>query len=233
MARRRGLHADTPDPTTDPGPDVGLEGVELLSDVADPTRPTGFGNRGTGRLSTVLAGALVLVLGVGLLAVGPAAPEPEPGRVAPLQFRFGDPFELDWIDLPLVAGGATSRQRPQPMVDRAGQCLGFARSDWPAGERHPSVAHCLDGAGLERLAEPDAVGVHRIAAGLDTWIFLFFDGPVAELEIAIATGAGSIEGPAPVHQTDSIAAVLVPTSASEVTIGWRRADGARYRAVLS
>lgn len=185
-------------------------------------------------MPTVLAATLALALGVGLLAVGPATPGPEPGRAAPLEFRFGDPFELDWIELPKVAGSTASHRRPEPMVGSEGRCLGFARSDWPAGQRHPSVAHCLEGSSLDRFARADVVGVHRIVAGPDTWFFLFFDGPIAELDIAITAGPGgsAFDGPPPVHRTDSIAAVLVPTSAAEVTVGWRRVDGGRYRAAI-
>ncbi len=179
---------------------------------------------------------MALGLGSILLVSGPVLPEPEPepGRVASLEFRFGDPFALDWIELPQVAGGA-ARERPQPMIGRDGRCLGFTRSDWPADDRHPSVAHCLDGDEAARFAAADAVGVHRIMAGLETWFFLFFDGPVTELEIAVDLRAGgdAIDGPPPIHQGDRIAAILVPTSATEVTVGWRRADGGRYRTAIS
>lgn len=226
MARRRELHPDS---------DAG--GVELLSEVAVPTASSAVVGRGQNRIPLVVALAMALGLGLILLVAGPVLPEPapEPGRVASLEFRFGDPFALDWIELPQVAGGGVARERPQPMVDRGDRCLGFARFDWPTEDRHPSVAHCLDHGDADRFVGADAVGVHRIVAGLETWYFLFFDGPVTELEIAVDVGAGgaAIEGPPPVHQGDTVAAILVPTSAIEVTVGWRRVDGGRYRTALS
>jgi len=236
MARRRELHPD-PDRDSDLVPASGAGGVELLSEVADPAAPSAGASRGQHLAPLVVALIMILGLGLVLLVAGPVLPEPEPepGGVASLAFRFGDPFALDWVELPQVAGGAVARERPQPMIDRDGHCLGFTRSDWPADERHPSVAHCLDRGQADRFAGADAVGVHRIAAGLETWYFLFFAGPVAELEIAVDPGAGgdAIDGPPPIHQGDTIAAILVPTAATEVTVGWRRADGGRFRAVIS
>ncbi len=226
MARRRELH-----------PDPGAGGVELLSEIADPaTAPVGD-DPGQHRLLLTVALAAAVGLGLTLLLAGPVLPEPEPepGRATTLEFRFGDPFALDWVELPQLTGGAAS-ERPQPMVDGDGRCLGFARFDWPADERHPSVAHCLDGDQLERFAGADAVGFHRIAAGLETWFFLFFDGPVAELDIAVDRGVGDggegVAGAPPIHQGDSVAAILVPSSAGEVAVGWRGADGGRYRTVI-
>ncbi|MEL6985202.1 MAG: hypothetical protein AAFO29_22410, partial [Actinomycetota bacterium] len=155
--------------------------------------------------------------------------EPEEGQVADLQFRFGDAFAIDWAELPEIATSAPRTKGPQPMIGTEGRCLGFGRSDWPAWERHPSVAHCLDGQSEAELGDPGVVGVHPIAAGTDTWYYLFFADWVSDLDIRVEPAVDS--GAASLHRREAVAAMRVPTSATAIELAWR-VQGERYEVRL-
>lgn len=217
MARHCALH-------TDPG----TSEVELLSQVG------GEGDASPADRSPIPSSILVplaAVFGLGLILFlgGPGLVEPSEGRVAELQFRFGDAFAIDWVELPEVATAAPITQGPQPMVGTDGRCLGFGRSDWPAWERHPSVAHCLDDASVADLDGSDVVGVHRIAAGPNTWYYLFFAGPVTALDVGVEPGSGSTV--ASLHRTDAVAAVRVPAAVTSIQVTWR-VRGDRYQVTI-
>lgn len=218
MARHRALHAD-------PGPN----GVELLSELAGEGAGTPPVDRSSSGPQILVPLVAIVGLGLMLLVGGPGLVEPEEGRAVTLEFRFGDAFAIDWAELPEIATAAPATRGPQPMIGTDGRCLGFGRSDWPAWERHPSVAHCLDPDSIAELDGPDVVGVHRIAAGPDAWYYLFFAGPVTALDIDVEPAADSAASS--LHRADAIAAIRVPTSVTSIEVDWRF-GGDRYRVAI-
>lgn len=198
-----------------------LEGV--TSTPADAT--TGANRRWPAALGIVA----VATLGLGSLMLSTQAP-PNIAELHAIEVHFGDAFEIEWTDLAHGGEPAIESTRPKPMASTEPACLGFARPDWPAERRHPSVAHCINAESLDQLIDDDDVGAWQIVAGTDTWYLLYFPTPIEQFEAHVDNS--SPLGPDRIHQGDSFVAIAVPTSSSDLTLTWNLRVGPSYRCHL-
>lgn len=165
------------------------------------------------------ATALSIVAAGCFLAIARPSPA-EPGDIALLDVSFGDSFALDWVDLQSVQGD-TAEPDLLPMASADGRCIGFARTDWPQAETHPSVARCFG------QPEPGTVGVRKVATGPTTWHIFVFATPVREFVVDIA-GTRSTH-----YQGSTIAAAALPAGVDEVQLEWTEFSGRRFEAALT
>ena len=212
MAVNRKSHPEAATPTS----------VEFLSGVTSAqrqsaeTRPSAW---------SLLAGCgVIALLYLGFLLI-PIQAEATTAQLRTVDVHFEDPFTVDWIELQATvepSGDPATDNETQythllPMVGADPVCIGFGRPDWPADKRQPTVARCVDDASLGALVGPEQIGLRRIAAGADTWHFLFFESDVGMLEAESADGQ---LGPDRIYIGSSFAAILVPTETTKLDLRW-------------
>jgi hypothetical protein len=171
----------------------------------------------------------VAVLYVGFL-LAPTYEDVTLARLYTTEVHFGDPFDIDWIELQGAPDPDTEFSRLLPMVGGDPPCVGFGRPDWPADRRHPSVARCVDAGSIDRLVGPDVVGIREIVAGVETWYFLFLSAAITDLEAKL--NDGSMLGSDRIYQGGPYAAILVPTGTPDIALTWRLGVGGAYRCTI-
>ncbi len=197
--------------------------VEFVDGVtAAEATDSPFDRRGRSRWQTAAVVVSVGALYVGFLA-WPRTEETTPATVHNIGVHFGDPFDIDWVELVSDSPRSADDDTGQiPMVGVDPPCVGFARRDWPAESRHPTVARCIDGEDLEQLSG-GSVGVWQVMAGVETWHFFFFSDDVSDLDAVLADGT-PVDADR-LYLGGRFAAVLLPTDASGTAMTWRLRPG--------
>lgn len=201
--------------------------VEYLDGVASTPADAMTATSWNWRIAIGIAAVVVLCLG---LLIRPNQELASVAELQPIEVYFGDPFDVEWINLDQADEPTAESARPKPMASLEPACIGFARPDWPAESRHPSVAHCIKGESLDQLVDADDVGAWQIVAGTDTWHLLYFPAAIEGLEARVDDG--SALGPDQIHHGGPFVAIAIPTSSTEVTLTWSLRTGPAYRCHL-
>lgn len=108
---------------------------------------------------------------------------------------------------------------PEPMVWRSDRvCLGFARADFGADVRRPSLARCEQQPPDQPLAIEEIRFLHSIESGFDTWHFLEAADRVDTVDVSLSTGE-SLSGER-IHLSDSTIALRLENGRDLVSIRW-------------
>ena len=108
---------------------------------------------------------------------------------------------------------------PAPMVWRSDRiCLGFARADFGADVRRPSLARCERRPPDRPLAAAEIRLLHSIESGFDTWHFLEAADRIDTVDVTLSTGE-SIDGDR-VHLSDSTIALRLENGRDLMSIRW-------------
>lgn len=108
---------------------------------------------------------------------------------------------------------------PQPMVWRSdGICLGFARADFAAETRRPSLARCERNPPNRPLAADEIRLLHSIESGFDTWHFIEAADHVDR--IAVSTSTGQPVSADRLHLSGSTIGLLLENGRDLASIRW-------------
>jgi hypothetical protein len=179
--------------------------------------------RGTGRFVALGTALGFIVAALMVLGYEPVLPG---GQAAGPAAHIGRAPPGGWDAMPPSIAGDGRAGFPEPMVHTGPQlCVGFGRVDFPATQRRPSLARCVDTADLPRSRNLLVV-LDSTDSGLDTWHFLVVGGEVADVR-AIVAGGDELDG-ARIHVGGPVIALRLADGTVFESLEWTTEFG-RFR----
>lgn len=191
--------------------------LDVLDDSTPVGSPTSDGGRTVARV-----GLVIVLLAVGVLVAVMISKDAEVRRGRQVSSSSDVAFRQASVGgwEPLVpTSGQLRAGFPEPMVWRSDRvCLGFARVDFDADNRRPSLARCERDMSDQPLDVDEIRSLHAIQSGFDTWHFIEAADRVEAVSVTLSTG-DALSGDR-IHLSDSTIALLLENGRDLLSISW-------------